>query len=167
MVLRRDAPSWLYQVDRGATTVWERWDAILPDGSIHGGDMDAGRRAVGESGSMLSFNHYAYGAMIDWVYRTVAGLAPDADDPGYRTGPRRAASGRGLDRAAAAIDDAASAELAIDWHIDRRRVRGDPRRAVRRARPARPARHRRHPSSRSTAAPAPSELAPRHAPDHA
>ena len=41
MLLRREAPSWLYQVDRGATTVWERWDAILPDGSIHSGAMDA------------------------------------------------------------------------------------------------------------------------------
>ena len=53
---------------------------------------------------MLSFNHYAYGAMIDWVYRTVAGLAPDLDDPGYRTvhvAPRPAT---GLDDAAASIE---------------------------------------------------------------
>jgi alpha-L-rhamnosidase len=116
MVLRHDAPSWLYQVDRGATTVWERWDAIKPDGSIHGGDMDAGNSS-GESSGMLSFNHYAYGAMIDWVYRTVAGLAPDADDPGYRTvhvAPRPAA---GLDSAAATIATALG-ELGIDWRLD-------------------------------------------------
>ena len=119
MLLRRDAPSWLYQVDRGATTVWERWDAILPDGSIHSGAMDAqpSEEVDREEGSMLSFNHYAYGAMIDWVYRTVAGLAPDLGDPGYRTvhvAPRPA---EGLDRAAASIETRLG-RLAIDWHID-------------------------------------------------
>ncbi|UYO96595.1 glycoside hydrolase family 78 protein [Microbacterium sp. M28] len=113
MLLRRDAPSWLYQVDRGATTVWERWDAIRPDGSIHSGDMDAGSHDSG--GSMLSFNHYAYGAMINWVYRTVAGLAPA--EAGYRRtriAPRPAAQ---LDHAAASIDTAYG-RLAIDWRID-------------------------------------------------
>ncbi|WP_170285646.1 alpha-L-rhamnosidase [Microbacterium rhizomatis] len=116
MLLRHDAPSWLYQVDRGATTVWERWDAIKPDGSIHGGDMDAGNSG-GESGGMLSFNHYAYGAMIDWVYRNVAGLAPDPADPGYRTvhvAPRPAV---GIDHAAATIATGLG-ELAIDWRRD-------------------------------------------------
>lgn len=111
MLLRREAPSWLYQVDRGATTVWERWDAIHPDGSIHSGDMDTGD---GDD-SMLSFNHYAYGAMIDWVYRTVAGLAPA--EPGYRVArvaPRPAA---GLEHAAASIDTGYG-RLAIDWRIE-------------------------------------------------
>jgi alpha-L-rhamnosidase len=113
MLLRREAPSWLYQVDRGATTVWERWDAIRADGSIHSGDMDAGSHDSG--GSMLSFNHYAYGAMIDWVYRTVAGLAPA--EPGYRRAriaPRPAA---GLDHAAASVDTPYG-RLAIDWRLD-------------------------------------------------
>ena len=113
MLLRREAPSWLYQVDRGATTVWERWDAIRPDGSIHSGDMDAG--SGDEGGSMLSFNHYAYGAMIDWVYRTVAGLAPV--EPGYRRAriaPRPAVE---LDRAAASIDTPYG-RLSIDWRLD-------------------------------------------------
>jgi len=118
MLLRREAPSWLYQVDRGATTVWERWDAILPDGRIHSGAMDAlpTEDASEEDSGMLSFNHYAYGAMIDWVYRTVAGLAPDADDPGYRTvhvAPRPAV---GLDRASASIRTP-QGRLAIDWRI--------------------------------------------------
>ncbi len=144
MLLRRDAPSWLYQVDRGATTVWERWDAILPDGSIHSGAMDAlpSEEADREEGSMLSFNHYAYGAMIDWVYRTVGGLAPDLADPGYRTmhvAPRPAA---GLDRASASIDT----RLGRAGHrvaSGGRWVRGDPRRAVRCPRRPRPAGHRR------------------------
>ncbi|MFK4762502.1 family 78 glycoside hydrolase catalytic domain [Microbacterium sp. ZW T5_45] len=113
MLLRREAPSWLYQVDRGATTVWERWDAILPDGSIHSGAMDAGSKE--EGGSMLSFNHYAYGAMIDWVYRTVAGLVPA--EPGYRVAriaPRPAA---GLEHATASIDTPYG-RLAIDWRVE-------------------------------------------------
>ncbi len=111
MLLRRDAPSWLYQVDMGATTVWERWDAIRPDGSIHGGEMD-----IREGGSMLSFNHYAYGAMIDWVYRTVAGLAPDPAEPGYRriiVEPRPTAS---IDWARASIETAYGT-VAIDWSV--------------------------------------------------
>jgi alpha-L-rhamnosidase len=54
----------------GATTVWERWDSMLPDGSINPGDM-------------TSFNHYALGAVADWMHRVIGGLAPGA--PGYRT----------------------------------------------------------------------------------
>jgi len=113
MLLCREAPSWLYQVDRGATTVWERWDAIRPDGSIHDGSMDTER----EGDSMLSFNHYAYGAMIDWVYRTVAGLAAVDEDPGYRSvvvAPRPAAT---LTSAAASVETSYG-RLAIDWHLD-------------------------------------------------
>lgn len=119
MVLRRDAPSWLYQVDRGATTVWERWDAIRPDGSIHSGDLESSPTVDGdgpEAAGMLSFNHYAYGAMVDWLYRTVAGLAPDLDEPGYRlvhVAPRPAV---GLDRAEASIDTRYG-RLAIQWQL--------------------------------------------------
>jgi alpha-L-rhamnosidase len=64
-----DCPSWLYQVDRGATTTWERWDAILPDGSIHAGQM------ASSDGGMLSFNHYAYGAVASWMHDVLAGLS--------------------------------------------------------------------------------------------
>ena len=85
MLLRRVTPSWLYQVDQGATTVWERWDAILPDGSIHPGTMThLEGENEGQDSHMLSFNHYAYGAVMDWVYRHVAGLSPLLDAPGYR-----------------------------------------------------------------------------------
>ncbi len=108
MLLRREAPSWLYQVDRGATTVWERWDAIKPDGSIHAGEMED------DEGGMISFNHYAYGAVIDWVYRNVAGLEPI--EPGYRTsriGPRPASA---LTSARATIGTAYG-DLAISWEL--------------------------------------------------
>ncbi len=62
-------PSWLYPVTMGATTIWERWDSMLPDGSVNPGEM-------------TSFNHYALGAVVDFLHRVVAGLAPGA--PGYR-----------------------------------------------------------------------------------
>jgi alpha-L-rhamnosidase len=69
LLLQTQCPSWLYPVTQGATTVWERWDSLLPDGSVNPGEM-------------TSFNHYALGAVADWLHRTVAGLAPAA--PGYR-----------------------------------------------------------------------------------
>ncbi|MFD5321753.1 family 78 glycoside hydrolase catalytic domain [Streptomyces sp. NPDC127098] len=69
LLLERGCPSWLYPVTMGATTVWERWDSMLPDGTIN-------------PGQMTSFNHYALGAVADWMHRTLAGLAPAA--PGYR-----------------------------------------------------------------------------------
>jgi alpha-L-rhamnosidase len=114
MLLRREMPSWLYQVDHGATTVWERWDAIRPDGSIHDGVMHLPDHGEGH---MLSFNHYAYGAVIDWVYRHLAGIAPDADAPGYRhvvLAPRPVA---GIDRAAATVNSALG-PIAAEWTTD-------------------------------------------------
>lgn len=68
LLVQTENPSWLYPVTMGATTIWERWDSMLPDGSINPGEM-------------TSFNHYALGAIGDWLHRVVAGLAPDA--PGY------------------------------------------------------------------------------------
>jgi alpha-L-rhamnosidase len=69
LLTQTECPSWLYPVTQGATTIWERWDSILEDGSVNPGEM-------------TSFNHYALGAIADWMHRTVAGLAPAA--PGYR-----------------------------------------------------------------------------------
>jgi alpha-L-rhamnosidase len=68
---REDYPSWLYPVKQGATTIWERWDGQKPDGSF----QDQG---------MNSFNHYAYGAVGDWIYRVVAGIEIDPKAPGYK-----------------------------------------------------------------------------------
>jgi alpha-L-rhamnosidase len=79
MLLRTEIRSWLYPVTMGATTIWERWEAIKPDGSIGTGTLE--NPAEGSEDGMVSFNHYAYGAVIDWVYRNLAGLVPRA--PGY------------------------------------------------------------------------------------
>ena len=64
-------PSWLYEVKQGATTIWERWDGEKPDGSF-------------QDKSMNSFNHYAYGAIGDWMYTVMAGIAIDEAAPGYK-----------------------------------------------------------------------------------
>jgi alpha-L-rhamnosidase len=73
MLLRSEMPSWLYPISVGATTIWERWNAIDPDGSIYEGVLET--KVEGASDGMNSFNHYAYGAVIDWVYRNVAGVS--------------------------------------------------------------------------------------------
>jgi alpha-L-rhamnosidase len=70
----------------GATTVWERWDSLLPDGTVN-------------PGQMTSFNHYALGAVADWMHRRVAGLAPAA--PGYRRIAVRPVPGEALTHASA------------------------------------------------------------------
>jgi alpha-L-rhamnosidase len=108
MLLRNEAPSWLYQVGQGATTVWERWDAIRPDGSIHPGAVEAPAEVphTPDEGHMLSFNHYAYGAVIDWVYRHLAGLAPDPDAPGYRHVLLAPKPARGIEWASASVETA-------------------------------------------------------------
>ncbi len=71
LLTRQDYPSWLYPVKQGATTIWERWDGQKPDGSF----QDKG---------MNSFNHYAYGAIGDWMYRVMAGIELDPAVPGYK-----------------------------------------------------------------------------------
>ncbi|MFT3827413.1 MAG: glycoside hydrolase family 78 protein [Chitinophagaceae bacterium] len=71
LLLQETFPSWLYPVKRGATTIWERWNGIKTDGSF-------------QNAGMNSFNHYAYGAIGDWMYKVVAGISPDKQQPGYK-----------------------------------------------------------------------------------
>jgi alpha-L-rhamnosidase len=61
LLFKTDFPSWLYQVTKGATTIWEHWDGLKPDGTMWSADMN-------------SFNHYAYGAVYDWVFTGVGGI---------------------------------------------------------------------------------------------
>ena len=85
---RRQYPSWLYPVTQGATTIWERWDGQRPDGSF----QDPG---------MNSFNHYAYGAIGDWMYRVMAGIEIDPAAPGYQHFFVRPRPGGGFTRVSA------------------------------------------------------------------
>jgi alpha-L-rhamnosidase len=99
LLLQTGCPSWLYPVTMGGTTIWERWDSMLPDGSIN-------------PGQMTSFNHYALGAVADWLHRTVAGLAPAA--PGYRELTVRPLPDRAL-HSAAARHHTPYGEAAVSW----------------------------------------------------
>ncbi len=71
LLFQRKNPSWLYSVDNGATTIWERWNSYMID------------KGMGPQG-MNSFNHYAYGAVCAWIWETVAGIAADTEKPGFQ-----------------------------------------------------------------------------------
>ena len=89
LLLQTECPSWLYSVSMGATTVWERWDSLRPDGTLN-------------TGMMTSFNHYALGAVVDWLYQVVAGIQPA--EPGYSAVRFVPTPGPGLDHAKASLD---------------------------------------------------------------
>lgn len=91
LLLRREYPSWLYPISKGATTVWEHWDGIKPDGTMWSTDMN-------------SFNHYAYGAVADWMYGAAAGINSDPDRPGFEHIIFRPVTDRRLDFVKASID---------------------------------------------------------------
>lgn len=99
----RECPSFLYPVLQGATTIWERWDSLKPDGTLN-------------SAVMTSFNHYALGAVVDWMHRTVGGLAPAS--PGYqriRVAPR---PGAGLTHAGSRLHTRYGLSE-VAWRLDR------------------------------------------------
>ena len=101
LLLERECPSWLYPVTMGATTIWERWDSMLPDGSINPGEM-------------TSFNHYALGAVADWMHRVVGGLAPAA--PGYQRVRIAPQPGGGLTWAKTSLRTP-HGEVRVGWQI--------------------------------------------------
>lgn len=71
LLLNDDCPSWLYPVRMGATTIWERWNSVMPDGKLNPEGMN-------------SLNHYSYGAVVEWMYRHIAGIQPREEAPGFR-----------------------------------------------------------------------------------
>ena len=71
LLFQRKNPSWLYSVDNGATTIWERWNSYMKDSGM------------GPRG-MNSFNHYAYGCVCEWIWETAAGIAADPKQPGFK-----------------------------------------------------------------------------------
>jgi len=101
LLLQRECPSWLYPVTMGATTIWERWDSMLPDGTINPGEM-------------TSFNHYALGAVADWIHRVVGGLAPA--EPGYRSVRVAPRPGGGLTWAETTLDTP-HGHVAVSWRL--------------------------------------------------
>ncbi|MBI5381725.1 MAG: family 78 glycoside hydrolase catalytic domain [Opitutae bacterium] len=71
VVLQETYPGWLFSVKNGATTIWERWDSWTPEGGFNKDGMN-------------SFNHYAYGSVVEWFYDGIAGLRPEPSAPGWK-----------------------------------------------------------------------------------
>ena len=101
---RKEYPSWLYPVTQGATTIWERWDGQKPDGTF-------------QNAGMNSFNHYAYGAIGEWLYNYVAGIQIDPENPGYKHFFLAPHPGGGLTYAKA-VYKSMYGEIKSDWKIE-------------------------------------------------
>ena len=106
---RKEYPSWLYPVTMGATTIWERWDGIKPDGTFQDPHMN-------------SFNHYAYGAIGEWMYRVVAGIGIDESRPGYKHILITPRPGGNLNDAKASVDSIYG-EVGAGWEIANGKIR--------------------------------------------
>ena len=104
LLLQTELPSWLYPITMGATTIWERWDAMLPDGTINPGEM-------------TSFNHYAYGAVGAWLYERMAGLRQHDAERGWRRFVVEPHPGGGI-RHAKAVVDTPYGRAESSWRID-------------------------------------------------
>ncbi|MET4656445.1 alpha-L-rhamnosidase [Streptomyces sp. PvP037] len=101
LLLQTECPSWLYTVTMGATTIWERWDSLRPDGTLN-------------PGGMTSFNHYALGAVADWLHRVVGGISATA--PGYRRLSFRPRPGGGISWARVR-HDTPYGTAALSWEL--------------------------------------------------
>jgi alpha-L-rhamnosidase len=102
LLLQRECPSWLYPVTMGATTIWERWDSMLPDGTIN-------------PGQMTSFNHYALGAVADWMHRSIGGITPL--QPGYSRVLIAPQPGGGIHWARSSLETR-HGKLSVSWSGD-------------------------------------------------
>jgi alpha-L-rhamnosidase len=103
LLLNDDFPSWLYEVKMGATTIWERWNSVLEDGSMSGTGMN-------------SLNHYAYGSIVEWLYRDTCGFNPVMNKPGFKEiviAPRPTYQ---LKRAKAILNSSAGTYLS-EWEV--------------------------------------------------
>lgn len=104
LLLQETYPSWLYPVKMGATTIWERWDGIKPDSTF-------------QTPGMNSFNHYAYGAIGDWMYRTITGVDTQESNPGYKRITIAPKPGGGLTYAKARLESLYG-PIGSSWRID-------------------------------------------------
>ena len=104
LLFQRKNPSWLYSIDNGATTIWERWNSYMED------------KGMGPNG-MNSFNHYAYGAVCEWIWETVAGIASDPADPGFKHIIMKPVPNKRL-RSVKAVYKSAAGEIKSSWHYE-------------------------------------------------
>ena len=104
LLFQRKNPSWLYSIDQGATTIWERWNSYMVD------------KGMGPKG-MNSFNHYAYGCVCQWLWQTAAGIAADPQQPGFRHIIMRPVPDRRLGHLDAEYHSAAGT-IKSSWHYE-------------------------------------------------
>lgn len=107
LLLQEACPSWLYPVKHGATSIWERWDALREDGSVN---VDP----VGKT-NMVSFSHYAYGAIGQFLYERIGGIV--ADEAGYRRVTIAPQIGGGIHSAHVTMESPYG-RLSLDWKIE-------------------------------------------------
>lgn len=111
LLLQDTYPSWLYPVKKGATTIWERWDGIKPDGNF-------------QASRMNSFNHYAYGAIGDWMYRVMAGIDTDPNYPGYKKIIIKPHPGGNISYCKASLKTQYGT-VTVNWHIEDNKFKMD------------------------------------------
>ncbi|AEB06434.1 alpha-L-rhamnosidase [Coriobacterium glomerans PW2] len=111
LLLQDGCPGWMYQVRKGATTIWERWDAIRPDGSVN-----EDQTSEQSSENMVSFNHYAFGSVGAFLYRHILGIAPI--EPGYRRVRIEPRVDRRLGHAQGEFRSVAG-DIRVSWDLER------------------------------------------------
>ncbi|MDY4614801.1 MAG: family 78 glycoside hydrolase catalytic domain, partial [Bacteroidaceae bacterium] len=104
LLYQRKNPSWLYSIDNGATTIWERWNSYMKD------------KGMGPRG-MNSFNHYAYGCVCEWIWETAAGIQADVAQPGFRHIIMKPVPDRGLEYLKAEYKSAAG-PIKSEWKYE-------------------------------------------------
>ncbi len=104
LLMEKGYPGWLYEVLMGATTVWERWNSVDPDGKISGTEMN-------------SLNHYSYGSIVEWMFRNMTGINPDEKGAGFKSFTIAPAPDYQI-REAAAVLNSASGRIESSWKID-------------------------------------------------
>lgn len=109
LLLREECPSWLFSVNRGATTMWEHWDGMNEDGDFWSRDMN-------------SFNHYAYGSVYDWIFGAAAGITVLDDGAGYRHISLKPLPDRRLGFVEAAVETRLG-KVSSSWHYEDDRIR--------------------------------------------
>ena len=114
IMLLRDPPSWGYMIDSDATTMWERWDGFV---KARGATLDEQLEVGSPVDGMNSFNHYAMGSVGEWVWRHIAGIAPDVQQPGYKHVVIHPRPGPGLDWARATYDSI-QGPIETDWQLE-------------------------------------------------
>ena len=104
LLLEKGYPGWLYEVLMGATTIWERWNSVEPDGRISGTEMN-------------SLNHYSYGSIVEWMFRDMAGINPVEDAPGFKRFRVAPKPNYQIGSAEATLDSAAG-RIVSGWRLE-------------------------------------------------